>query len=302
HIMIKFEKEQKVYSIGGVTIGGQPGQSPTVLAGSIFFGKHKIVSDPARGIFDEKKARDQLELEAQASAATANPRFIDPIGDTAEALIKYITFLADATSSPILVDSPYPEARMEALRHFAGTPLISRLIYNSIAEDLTEPELACIRECGVKSAVILAFSTRAMLPLQRIALLKDKLLPAAERAGIENILVDTGVLDVPSISWAAQTIYEVKKEFGYPAGCAPANSLFNWQKLRLQGDAAFQAAASSIYAMTKFMGADFILYGPMRFAPWIYPAIAAVDAMLGYGGRFNGIRPAGKEHPLYKIF
>jgi tetrahydromethanopterin S-methyltransferase subunit H len=298
----KFSSEQKVYSIGGVQIGGHPGERPTVLIGSIFFSKHRIVSDPLKGIFDKEKARALLAREAEMSASTANPRFIDPIGDSSEALINYIEFVADHCDAPILVDSPQQKARMEALNHFAGSEIMPRLIYNSIAEDFTEEELSCIKECGVKSAIILAFSTSALKPKDRVRLLKEKLLPAAERAGIEHILVDTGILDIPSVSWAAEAIAMIKEELGYPAGCAPSNALFQWEKMRTQGDSTFQAAAASVFALTQFEGADFLLYGPMRFAPWVYPACAAVDALIAYGGRFRGVRPASREHPLYKIF
>jgi len=300
--MQRFTKEQKVYAIAGVEVGGQPGERPTVLVGSIFFAKHQIVSDPLKGIFDQDKAKALLEREAAISVSTANTRFIDPIGDTAQALINYIEFVAAHTNAPILVDSPLQKVRLETLRHFANSAIISRLIYNSIAEDFTEEELACIRECGVKSAIVLAFSTAAVKPKDRIKLLQERLLPAAERAGVENILVDTGVLDIPSVSWAAHTIYMVKEKLGYPAGCAPSNALFQWEKIRKQGSSAFQAAAAAVFALTQFQGADFLLYGPMRFAPWVYPACAATDAMIAYGGRFSGIRPATREHPLYKIF
>jgi len=54
--MLKFEREQKVYRIAGVELGGQPGQRPTVMIGSIFFRGHRIVSDPHAGIFDRTKA------------------------------------------------------------------------------------------------------------------------------------------------------------------------------------------------------------------------------------------------------
>ena len=300
--MQRFTREQKVYSIGGIQIGGNPGERPTVLIGSIFFSKHKIVSDPLKGIFDKDKARALLEREADMAASTANPRIIDPIGDSANALINYIEFVAAHSDAPILVDSPQQKARVEALRHFAGSEIIPRLIYNSIGEDFTEEELHCIKESGVKSAVILAFSTTAMKPKDRVKLLKEKLLPAAERAGIEHILVDPGILDIPSVSWAAQAIYMIKEELGYPAGCAPSNALFQWEKLRKQGASAFHAAAASVFALTQFEGADFLLYGPMRFAPWVYPACAAIDALMAYGGRFRGIRPVSREHPLYKIF
>ena len=300
--MQKFSTEQKVYTIGGIQVGGQPGERPTVLIGSIFFSKHQIVSDPLKGIFDQEKAQTLLEKEAEVAAFTGNPRIIDPIGESSAALVNYIEFIAAHSDSPILVDSPQQTARLETLRHFAGSEILPRLIYNSIAEDFTEEELACIKESGIKSAVILAFSTTAMKPKSRIKLLREKLLPAAERAGIEHILVDVGILDIPSVSWAGHAIHMVKEEFGYPAGCAPSNALFQWEKLRKQGTSAFQAAASSAFALTQFEGADFLLYGPIRFATWVYPACSATDALIAYGGRFSGIRPTSRDHPLYKIF
>jgi len=300
--MHRFPKEQKVYAIAGVEVGGQPGERPTVLIGSIFFSKHQIVLDPLKGIFDQDKAKGLLEREAAVSASTANPRFIDPIGDTAEALINYIEFVAAHTDAPILVDAPLQKVRLDTVRYFANSPIIHRLIYNSTAEDFTEEELNCLRECGVKSAIILAFSTAAVKPKDRIGLLQEKLLPASEKAGIENILVDTGVLDIPSVSWAARTMYMVKEQLGYPVGCAPSNALFQWEKIRKQGSSAFQAAAAAVFALAQSQGADFLLYGPMRCAPWVYPACAAIDAMIAYGGRFSDIRPATRDHPLYKIF
>jgi tetrahydromethanopterin S-methyltransferase subunit H len=300
--MFKFNTPQHVYQIGNVHVGGQPGEFPTVLIGSIFYNKHQIVHDAQRGLFNEEKARQQILRETEVAATTGCQRIIDPIGETGAALINYISFCAALTNAPILVDSPVPAARLEVLRHFAGSDIMPRLIYNSIAEDYTEQELACIKECGVKTAIVLAFSTAAMRPKDRIALLNKKLLPAAEQAGVENVLIDPGVLDIPSVSWAARTIYEIKETFGFPAGCAPANALFMWEKVRQHGTAAFQAAAISVYALAQAHGADFIFYGPMRFAPWVYPACAATDAMLAYEGRFSGIRPATNNHPLFKIF
>lgn len=300
--MFKFNTPQHVYQIGSVHVGGQPGEFPTVLIGSIFYNKHHIVHDAQRGLFNEEKARQQIQRETEVAATTGCQRIIDPIGETGAALINYISFCAALTNAPILVDSPVPAARLEVLRHFAGSDIMPRLIYNSIAEDYTEQELACIKECGVKTAIVLAFSTAAMRPKDRIALLNKKLLPAAKQAGVENILIDAGVLDIPSVSWAARTIYEIKEMFGFPAGCAPANALFMWEKVRQHGTTAFQAAAISVYALAQAHGADFIFYGPMRFAPWVYPACAAMDAMLAYEGRFSGIRPATNNHPLFKIF
>jgi tetrahydromethanopterin S-methyltransferase subunit H len=300
--MFKFTAEQKTYQIAGVEIGGQPGQRPTLLIGSIFFSGHKIVRDSLKGDFDEDRARALLERADEASARTGNPHVVDVIGDTGPALIRYLEFVARHTAAPLLVDSFSQAVRLEALRALAGSEVMPRLVYNSIAEDYTEEELECLRTCGVKSAIIMAFSTAAPRPAQRVKLLVEKLLPAAQCAGIENVLVDPGVLDIPSVSWTALAIHEIKDTLGYPCGCAPSNALFTWERLRAQGTPSFEAASAATFALTQMQGADFVHYGPIRNAPWVFTAVAAVDAMVAYGGRFTGVRPVTEQHPLYRIF
>jgi tetrahydromethanopterin S-methyltransferase subunit H len=300
--MFKFNVEQKVCNIAGVMIGGQPGEWPTALIGSIFFSGHRIVSDSLKGIFDKDKARALLEREAEAAARTHSPRLLDVVGDTGPALIRYVEFVAAHSDAPILVDSFSPKARMDVIRHFAGSEIMPRLVYNSLAEDYTEDELACLKECKVKSAVIMAFSTSAPKPKSRVRLLQERLLPAAERAGVQNILVDTGVLDIPSVSWTALAIREVKDTLGHPCGCAPSNALYMWEKLKEQGSPAFEAVAAAVFALVQTQGANFVFYGPIRNAGWAFAAVAAVDAMMAYSGRFTGVRPATEDHPLYRIF
>ena len=298
--MFEFTHQQKVCNIGNVRVGGRPGENPTVLIGSMFFRGHKIVSDSDKGIFDKGKAKALLDREEELSAQTGNPRIIDVIGDTAQALINYIEWVAAHYSSPILVDSPLSSVRMEAIRHFSKTEIVPRLIYNSLEAYYTEEELACIKECGIKNAVIMPLSTKACRPRDRVKLLEENMLPAAERAGLENVLVDVGVLDVPSVGWSTRAIREVKENWGYPCGCAPSNAIYLWEKLRKRGTPAFEATAALVYGLPLCWGGDFILYGPTRNAPWAYPACAAVDAMLAYGAMDLGVR-VGREHPLYKI-
>jgi tetrahydromethanopterin S-methyltransferase subunit H len=300
--MLKFSNEQKVLNVNGIEIGGQPGERPSVLIGSIFFSGHGIVHDPVKGLFDKDRAKALLEREFEISQATGNPRFIDVIGDTSEALIRYIEFVAEHTSAPILVDSPLQTVRLATIRHFAGSDIMPRLIYNAIAEDSTDEEVNCLRDCGIKSAIILAFSTRAMKPEAKIRLLEDRLLPAAREAGIENILIDAGITDVPSVSWTSLAIHEIKERLGYPTGCAPANAIYTWTKMKTQGEPTFQAAASAVFSMPRIMGADFLLYGSLQNASWAYAAAATMDGLIAYGGRFTGVSVMTKEHPLYKVF
>lgn len=299
--MFEFATEQKVFDIAGVKVGGRPGENPSVMIGSMFFRGHKIVKDTEKGIFDKDKAKALLDREEEMSLSTGNPRIIDVIGDTGEALINYIEWVAANTTSPILVDSALPKARMEAIRHFAGSELIPRLIYNSMEGHYKEEEMECIKECGIKSVVILPLTTKAIKPKARFKLLKENMYPAAQKAGIENFMIDLGILDIPSVGWATQAAQTVKNELGLPWGCAPSNAIYLWEKLRERGTPAFEATASVVYALPLCWGASFIFYGPTRNAKWFYPAAGAVDAILAYGGMNLKLRP-GPDHPLFKIF
>ncbi|AKL96892.1 tetrahydromethanopterin S-methyltransferase subunit H [Clostridium aceticum] len=306
--MFRFTEEQLVYDIHGVKIGGQPGEYPTVLMGSMFYRGHKIVKDAEKGIFDEDAAKALLDMEAELSAETGNPRIVDVIGDTVEALTKHAEFVLKHTDTPILFDSVSAEVRTESLKYFANDPTaMDRIIYNSLEENYTEEELAAIKDCGVKTAVVLAFSKKHLKPSKRVDLLTgdDKhegLIDAAKRAGIQQLLVDPGVLDVASSSWTTKAIYDVKEKFGYPGGCASSNALYLWKKMRSKGSPYFETAGGSVFTYPITQGANFVLYGPMANAPWVYRAVATTDAMNAYMNKITGTKLGTTEHPLLKIF
>ncbi|MPW27085.1 tetrahydromethanopterin S-methyltransferase subunit H [Alkalibaculum sp. M08DMB] len=306
--MFRFTADQSVYDIGGVKIGGQPGEFPTVLMGSIFYRGHKIMIDSQKGIFDETAAKTLLDQELEVCVETGNPRIIDVLGDTEEALTKHAEFVLKYTDAPILFDSPSPEVRVKALKNFANDPaVIDRIIYNSIEENVTEDELQVIQDCGVKAAVILAFSKKHLKPSKRLDLLTgdDKtegLISAAKRAGLEKFLIDPGVLDVASSSWTTKAIYDIKEKFGYPGGCAPSNALYLWKKMRSKGTPYFEVAGASVFSYPITQGGDFILYGPMSNAPWVYRAIATTDGIIAYSNKLTGTKLGTLNHPLLKIF
>ena len=258
--------------------------------------------DPKKGLFDKVKAKDLLQREAEISSLTGNPRMIDVIGYTSEALTTYIEFVATQSDSPILVDSPLPQVRIETIQYFKKSDLIDRLVYNSIGENVSDDELQCIKDCKIESAVLLAFSEEAIKPDARIQLLQKNLLPAAQKAGIRNILIDVGVIDIPSTSWSSKAIWYVKEFLGLPAGCAPSNALYTWNWIRQREFPSFETASSSTLSLPQIFGANFIFYGPIRNANWVYPVCATNDAMIAYFGRILGLSPKTKEHPLFKIF
>jgi len=306
--MLVFEKEQKVFDICGVKVGGQPGEYPTVLIGTIFYDKHKIVSDPLKGIFDKKRAEELLNKQDEMSDKTGNPYIVDVVGSSAEALIKYIDFVTSVTNSPFFVDSTLARARIEAMKHVAEVGLMERAIYNSIESHVKDEEISALKEMNVKSAVVLAFNPRNPRPEGRTQILQGYpgqvgLLSAAEKAGVQNILVDTAVLDVPSIGFSAMAIQLVKQEFGLPAGCAPSNATTTWKRIRKGlSPYAYNVCSAVSGAITIFWGANFVLYGPVEDAETAFPAYATADLLMAYyASRRHKIEPKTRDHPLFKI-
>lgn len=303
--MFKFEKEQKIFDIGGVKVGGQPGQLPTVMIGSIFYLGDKIVKDERDGIFDEEKAEELLKREEEASARTGNPGMIDVVGSFPKALIKYIDFIADATDSPFLIDGATADVRVAAVKHVGEIGLADRAIYNTITPEFKREELTAIKDAGIKSAVLLTFNSRKPTIEGRIEVLEGPrgLLNASRDAGVEKTIVDTTILDVPDPGPAAKTIYLVKEKYGLPAGCGAHNAIDRWHERKRLDKTRYLMSSAVAFTSSITMGADFLLYGPISRAPQMFPACALADAYVAYSMRQEfGIGPLTREHPLYKIF
>jgi tetrahydromethanopterin S-methyltransferase subunit H len=307
--LLKFDREQHVFEIGsGVMVGGQPGEYPTVLIGSIFYSGHKIVKNHLKGEFDKSEAETLIQRTEELSDKVGNPHVLDVVGSNSEALIKYIDFIADVTDQPFLIDGPSPSVRIPAARHVAEVGLMDRAVYNSIDEHTGVDEVKALREIGVKSSMLLAFSMKKVWPEGRIDVLKgyeggEGLVELAHQAGITNILVDTAVLDLASVGLAAKAVYLVKSELGLPAGCGPCNASTTWAKGREKyGETAYQACDSAVDAVIQLNGGDFVLYGPIREAERAFPVCALIDALIAYANKRYGVTPKVKNHPIYKVW
>jgi len=307
--LFRFEKEQKVIDIDKVKVGGQPGEYPTVLVGSIFYDRHKIVSDEVKGEFDKKQAEALINKVEEMSEKTGNPFFLDVVGNTSEALIKYVDFVSNVTECPFLIDGPSPKVRLPVVKHAMEIGLRERAIYNSIDFLVKDEEATSLRDLNVQNAVVMAFSPKKPLAEGRIDVLngfpgQKGLLKFAEEAGIKNILVDTAVMDTPSIGIAAEGIRLVKNEFGLPAGCGPANAVSMWKRLKKKefGENGYKVCSGGSAIVTQMMGANFILYGQVELAEVAFIACAMADAIIAYAVKRLGTTIKTKDHPLYKIF
>ncbi len=169
--MHNFNTKQKVINIAGTKIGGQLGEYPTVMCGSIFYSGHNIVIDPREGLFDKDSARKLLSDELHLSKEFGLPQIIDVIGETGKALINHLKFVLEETECPVFVDSPNTKAILEAFYYFKGSTIMQRLTYNSIDTNYKESDLKDLKVLGVKNAVVLAFAENHFRAKERLTLL-----------------------------------------------------------------------------------------------------------------------------------
>ncbi|MHA1684678.1 MAG: hypothetical protein ACTSUE_27315 [Promethearchaeota archaeon] len=309
------EKKQDMFEIGNISIGGEPGINPTTMIGSMFHRGHKIMVDRKKGEFDRDLAIQQIRDMEEVSRETCLPFIIDVIGNTPENLVKYCLFVADATADklqPFLMDGLNDEIRVPAMKQLMDAGLGERLIYNSIEPKITDETLDLIQESKVRNAVLLCFDSRMLLPKQKFKLLegwgdkvggKEGLINKAKRCGIKNTIVDVAVLDMPSLGIAGETISQVKQKYALPAGCAPSNAIFECLKLKERGREARTRSLVTACSFLASQGADFLLFGSVKFARETFHAVAEVDSFLAYmKRRVNKIRFDAENHPLSRMF
>jgi tetrahydromethanopterin S-methyltransferase subunit H len=300
--MFKFNKEQKVFEISGVKIGGQPGELPTVMIGSIFYHRHKIVKDAKTGEFDEAVAEKLLEHERELSDKTGNPRMVDICCSWPEAFSKFIDFVSEKIEDPFIIDGATADVRIAGAKYIGEVGLSSRTIYNSITPHAKEEELLAIKEAEIKSAILLTLNTRNPTVIGRLETLNE-LLMLAKKAGIENVLVDTTVLDIPDPGPVSKAIYYVKEKYGLPAGAGTHNSIARWMSRTKLSSEQYLMASTVANIFPIVAGGNFVLYGPIEHASAAYFYCALADAYVGYNmiQEFK-IHPLSKNHPLFRIF
>ena len=299
----RFAADQKTVKIGDITVGGIPGDNPVLLVGSLFYHGDRLLIDERKGVVDKEKARKQL-VEAKMLAEEYGVYFaVDLILPSTESVGNIMSFAAEFEDLVLFLDSPDPNARIRAYSLAREYGIISRVVANGIYTNTAESELEALRDASISTAVLLAFDPanphQSMMPSDRLRVLEEKLLPLAKKASIENILVDAVVLDPASIGISASTIKLIKDKYGFPSGCAPANALGPVSKTRFKiEEVAGIHGGTAVFL--RLMGADFIMYGPVKRIKYVAPAVAFADGLLGYLARYEGVR-ISRKHPLRKI-
>lgn len=298
--MWQFNSEQKKFNISGVNFGGSPTERPIVMVGSIFYSKHKVVKDMANGEFDKIETEKQINLQQDISDKTGLPCALDVIASTTKSMEKFLRFASEVSEVPIFMDGSTYDVRISGADLVSEWGLQDRIIYNSITPDYKEVELEKIRDSKIKSCVVLAYNSTVFSSIGRIDAIK-KLLPKIEEYGITKPIIDSCVIDVPSLGSACRTILEIKNELGLPVGNGSHNAISTWRGLEKKfGKEARKPSIATAAAVTASVGGDFCLYGPLHTSTYVFPTVAMVNAAQEQLGIEDGRKP-DRTLPLFRI-
>jgi tetrahydromethanopterin S-methyltransferase subunit H len=299
--VFKFTKEQIVYDVAGVKVGGEVGENPTVMIGSIFYKGDKNVKDERTGDFNRERAEELIAKVEELSDRTGLSAMLDVVCTSAQVAEKYLEFAADATCMPILIDAVSEEGALKGVDCAKELRIVERTIFNSITPETKGPVFQKIKEVGLESAIILTYSTMAIISSKERVRLLEAMIPKVEAAGIRKILVDTVVMDIATLGLACKAIRDVKDRFGYPSGCGAHNAVDSWKALKKKKDHMLTLVCSSIAnGLPIAIGADFVLYGPIDEADYMFPTVGLIDATYGQVVMEEGKR-LGPSHPRFKI-
>jgi tetrahydromethanopterin S-methyltransferase subunit H len=301
--MFKFNTPQKVYEIGKAKVGGQPGELPTFLIGSIFWLGQKMVQDANKGIFDAKEAENLINKLQMWSDVTGIPFGFDIVGTTEEAFAKYIPFVADRSDAVLMLDAMSPKTRMAAADMAKKMGLQDRCLYNSVYKGVTDTELAKLKESEIRASIVLADNPKDNSLDGKMKVL-DEALALADKAGITKPLIDTAIpAFAPDMGTAVRAIHYIKEKFGHPTGLGTGNvvTTMGWVKANVPKEFR-KGCTTATNAIMQTVGANWLMFGPAEQADWVFPAVAVVDTYIASAMADVDIRPLNETHPIFKIF
>jgi len=275
-------EKPRTYTIDGVSFGGAQGENPVVLIGSIFYSGHNLITDSENGDFNKEKAHQYIKNFMGFSKKYGIPSALDVVAETPKAMIKFLNFALEEFNGPIVLDGVY-NARLTGTEHIKDLGVGDRIIYDSIWKN-EEAELQALRDAGIKTAILFSYDIGDSSPMKRYSIMTEgtpkypSLLKQAERAGINQILVDNVITHFETIGDVIESNILFKNLFGVPVGCGPANISYYLAKYDKEMTTKELRDSSLIAVLCLF--SDFLLFGPIERAK-----SAFMSAYIGIGIR-----------------
>ena len=306
--MFQLSKEQNICNIGGVRVGGQPGQLPSVVVSSIFQKGDRVFEGAKRKEgFNEKRARELLENQDRISRETGVPAMGDIVANTGKEFERYIDFVVSVSDMPFCIDAWTLKPKLAGAQYCAEKGLLDRMFYNSLTvwEQDLENEIKEITDMGVKHVLLVAFDQEDQMPTGRVTG-TQKLLDAIEKVGaeFESIMVDTSVMNAPATAFCSLANRLIKEKWGFPCGSAPSNGSYMWKAARdMWGFKGWSGADAALEGLAAFLYHDMVFSGPMAGADRVFPAVALSEAYLAtVVFSETGKLPENEDHPLNRLF
>jgi tetrahydromethanopterin S-methyltransferase subunit H len=317
--MFKFDKKQEVFDIGGIKFGGQPGQYPTVLVGTMFYNRHKIVTDEDKGTFDREAAEKLWDSMMEMTEITGNPAVNQIVGETPEAIKKYIDwFVGYDDKTPFLIDSSAGEVRAAAAEYVTEIGVADRAIYNSINASVHADEIEAIKDSDIDASIVLAFNATDPSVKGKLEILETGgtgqekgMIEIAKECGITKPLIDVAATPLGAGSGASiRSVIAIKGHLGLPVGGGYHNmaSAWDWMKAykkqfetREQKQAIYMPTDIGTNLVSQILGSNFQLFGPIENTDKVFPATAMVDIMLGETADELGLEILDENHPLNRL-
>ena len=324
--MFVFDRKQDIYKIGKTKVGGQPGEVATVLAGTIFYANHDIVEDPDKGIFDEKKAEELINMQDEMSDTTGNPCWMQIFSESEEAMVKEIEFCVKKSDSPFLIDSTVPEAKLAGLKYCDEVGLTDKAIYNSLNMSITDDEYDIVRDSSLESSILLSFNPKDATVAGRADLMETGagsikirgvekgILTIGKECGITKPLIDPATLPIGAGAGSTCACAMVfKSKWGIPCGLGIHNAPSAWTWIKQYrkehsehpergvwigpGAEAFKMCDVGSNVIPALLGNDFILYGPIEHASTVFPLVGMIDMIVGEAAQTEHEIELQEPHP-----
>ena len=308
--MYNFSTQQKKYALGNITIGGQPGENPTVLMGTVFYGKR--YRDMTAQIREE--VEEYVQKQKEISEETGNPGILDVFVDSEEHIPERLGMMLDLIDpkEPFSVDIPEAEVRIAALEWLSQQGELHRVIYNSINLGITEEEKRCLGEHTPGASIVLGYNPRDSSTDGRLAILDNGaglveggLIKTAKDAGIEKILLDTAATSFGNFSAEAlRAVPAMKSKWGYPVGCSIHNTVESWKWLRQKrkdDPTLYKVCDIGSNGPLIVLGANWLVYGPVSSAPIAFPFAAMMDIIISEGAEEYFAISHSEKHPRERL-
>ncbi|MHA1936103.1 MAG: hypothetical protein ACW97A_12565 [Candidatus Thorarchaeota archaeon] len=277
--MFVFKQEQKTFDFGGVKIGGNPGENPTVLVGGLFVKGQPIVENTKEGLFDKRLAMSWIDTATAMSEKTGHPLIIQAYGRTGKAMEQHISWLSEKFDGPFMFESTNVSARKRGIEYCNELGLSDRAIYNSLNLSTNEEERELLMNSDINMAVVMGWSPKATSLPERMKTV-NQMVAEAERLAIDKILVDPATMPVGTgYGLDYRTVLAIKSELGLPTCLAPHNASSAWKFLEqkeLDDPVTYLSTVVASTVAAQLFACDCIMYGSMARSKEVFVSVALI--------------------------